>query len=65
MDKEFSFVEWHTGKPPESGFYLVTTLRGNVRMGRYYKLYNTWAQQYTVIAWAYMPKPYQEGDKCE
>lgn len=52
-------VEWQTGKPPESGFYLVTTVGGNVRMARYYKLYNAWSN-YKPIAWAYMPEPYKE-----
>lgn len=53
-------IEWKKGKPPEDGFYLVTTPTGLVRMDRYYTMNGQFEAAKNYKAWAEMPEPYKE-----
>ena len=65
-----SIVEWHPypkEKPSESGYYLVTTdgIRNDVIDIAWFDAEMSgllqWNKASDILAWAYLPKPYEEG----
>lgn len=62
-----SVIKWHTGKPKETGEYLVTALNGEVDYDVFYKCSDGncfWGFYDNVLAWYKLSdiKPYKEKE---